>query len=307
MQKLALVIMAAGMGSRYGGLKQMEPVGPNGEMILDYSIYDALRAGFEKIVFVIKESIAADFKAQIGRKVESRCEVAYVYQDVHQVPTGFQIPAGRVKPWGTGHAVLAAKTAVDGPLAVINADDFYGRDSFRVLGEFLKAAQDRDDVYDYAMAGFKIENTLSAHGHVARGLCQVDAGGNLVHIKERTRVEKSAGGAKFSEDGGQTWTEIPAGSFVSLNTWGFTPSILDELARRFPAFLATAPNLEKAEFFLPDVVGSLLQAGKARVKVLPTDERWVGVTYREDKPVVQDYIANLVAQGRYPQKLWEAQ
>ena len=305
MRKPTLIIMAAGMGSRYGGLKQMDPVGPNGELILDYSIYDALQVGFEKVVFVIKESIKADFKAKIGNNIEKQCEVAYVFQDVSQVPTDFQIPTNRVKPWGTGHAVLTCKPVVDSPLAVINADDFYGRDSFRVLQNFLAAAHDQHSVYSYAMVGFKIENTLTDHGHVARGVCEVDPHGDLRHIKERTHIEKSKNGARFTEDDGVSWTEIQAGSFVSLNTWGFTPSIFDVLERAFPIFLQTAQNLENTEFFLPDVVGDLLTAGTARVKVLPTEERWVGVTYQADKPVVEQYIAGLIQAGLYPDKLWE--
>lgn len=305
MNKPTLIIMAAGMGSRYGGLKQMDPVGPNGELILDYSIYDALQVGFEKVVFVIKELIEADFKAKIGHKIEGQCEVDYVMQDVSQVPPGYKVPTNRVKPWGTGHAVLICKPVVNNPLAVINADDFYGRDLFRVLQKFLATAQDQNGVYSFAMVGFKIENTLTEHGHVARGVCEVDPNGDLRHIKERTHIEKSKNGAKFIEDDGISWTEIPSGSFVSLNTWGFTPNIFDELERAFPIFLQTAQNLEKAEFFLPDIVGDLLKAGTARVKVLPTEERWVGVTYQADKPVVEQYIAGLIHSGLYPDKLWE--
>ena len=304
MQKPTLIIMAAGMGSRYGGLKQMDPVGPNGELILDYSIYDALQAGFGKVVFVIKQSIEADFKEKIGKKIENYCDLAYVLQDISQVPSGFQVPQNRVKPWGTGHAVLACKPVVDSSLAVINADDFYGRQSFRVLHNFLATAQDQQGVYNYAMVGFKIENTLTEHGHVARGVCEVDPEGNLLHIKERTHIEKSKNGAKFTDDEGDTWTEIPAGSFVSLNTWGFTVSIFEELESLFPIFLQNAQNLEKSEFFLPDVVGDLLKAGRARVKVLPTEERWVGVTYQADKPVVEQYIAELIRAGLYPERLW---
>lgn len=305
MKKPTLVIMAAGMGSRYGGLKQIDPVGPNGELILDYSVYDALHVGFDKVVFVIKESIEADFKAKIGHKIERQCEVAYVFQDVSQVPNGFQVPSSRVKPWGTGHAVLTCKPVVDSPLAVINADDFYGRDSFRVLLNFLSAAQDQNSLYSYAMVGFKIENTLTDHGHVARGVCEVDSNGDLRHIKERTHIEKSKNGARFTEDDGVSWTEIPAGSFVSLNSWGFTPSILDALEQAFPIFLQSAQNLDRAEFFLPDVVGDLLKADSARVKVLPTEERWVGVTYQADKPVVEQYIGDLINSGLYPDNLWE--
>jgi hypothetical protein len=304
MHKPTLIIMAAGMGSRYGGLKQMDPVGPNGELILDYSIYDALQANFGKVVFVIKESIETIFKEKIGKKIEAHCEVAYVFQDVSQVPVGSYIPTNRVKPWGTGHAVLACKPVIDSPVAVINADDFYGRQSFLVLQNYLATAQDQEGVYNYAMVGFKIENTLTEHGHVARGVCEVDPDGNLLHIKERTHIVKSKNGAKYTEDEGNTWTEIPAGSFVSLNTWGFTMSIFDELETLFPIFLQNIQNLEKSEFFLPDVVGDLLRVGSARVKVLPTEERWVGVTYQADKPVVQQYIAGLIQAGLYPEKLW---
>lgn len=301
-----LVIMAAGMGSRYGGLKQMDPVGSNGELIIDFSIYDALKAGFKKIVFIIKKEIEEDFKEVIGDRISKLCEVDYVYQDLNNLPEGFTKPADRVKPWGTGHAILSCLGTVDGPFAVINADDYYGSHAFQVIYDYLKDAQD-DDKYRYVMVGYMLENTLTDNGHVARGVCSTDAEGYLTGIKERTRIEKKDGGAAYTEDDGATWTTIPAGSTVSMNMWGFTESILPELNNRFAAFLEA--NMEKnplkCEYFLPDVVGSLLGEDKATVKVLKSADRWYGVTYKADKPVVVAAIQKLKDEGRYPENLWE--
>lgn len=301
-----LVIMAAGMGSRYGGLKQMDPVGSNGELIIDFSIYDALKAGFKKIVFIIKKEIEADFKEVIGDRISKQCEVAYVYQDLNNLPEGFEKPADRVKPWGTGHAILSCQGVVDGPFAVINADDYYGSHAFQVIYDYLKDAQD-DDKYRYVMVGYMLENTLTDNGHVARGVCSTDDAGYLTGIKERTRIEKKDGGAAYTEDDGATWTMIPAGSTVSMNMWGFTESILPELNNRFAAFLEEnlPKNPLKCEYFLPDVVGALLKEDKATVKVLKSADRWYGVTYKADKPVVVEAIKKLKDEGRYPEKLWE--
>lgn len=301
-----LVIMAAGMGSRYGGLKQIDPVGSNGELIIDFSIYDALKAGFKKIVFIIKKEIEADFKEVIGDRISKQCEVAYVYQDLNNLPKGFEKPADRVKPWGTGHAILSCQGVVDGPFAVINADDYYGSHAFQVIYDYLKDAQD-DDKYRYVMVGYMLENTLTDNGHVARGVCSTDNAGYLTGIKERTRIEKKDGGAAYTEDDGATWTMIPAGSTVSMNMWGFTESILPELNNRFAAFLEEnlPQNPLKCEYFLPDVVGTLLKEDKATVKVLKSADRWYGVTYKADKPVVVAAIQKLKDEGRYPEKLWE--
>jgi len=300
-----LVVMAAGIGSRYGGLKQIEPVGPGGEIIMDYSIYDALRAGFEKVVFVLSRDIEDEFRQEIGERISERVETACVFQELTDLPAGFGVPPGRKKPWGTGHAVLAAAPAVDGPFGVINADDFYGAASFRALGEFLKTAEDSGGIYDYCMVGFVLWNTLSDHGHVARGVCSAGAGGMLREIHERTRIEKFGEAVKYTEDGGETWVELPREATVSMNAWGFTPSFFGELGARFPRFLEASIEDPKAEFFVPEVVGELIREGEARVRVLPTAERWFGVTYRQDMPVVRKAVRELVAGGVYPRKLWD--
>lgn len=305
MIKPALVIMAAGMGSRYGGLKQIEPVGPNGEIILDYSIHDAMKAGFGKIVFVIKKEIEDTFRDAIGKRIEKLIDVEYAFQGLDDVPEGYMVPAERIKPWGTGHAVMSSRNVVDTPFAVINADDFYGATSFQVLSDYLCKARDDKDKYQYCMVGFVLENTLTENGHVARGVCTVDSQGYLQGICERTKIVKFGAETKYTEDG-DNWVTIPQGSIVSMNTWGFTPSMFKELEARFPKFLEeNKNNILKAEYFLPSVVDSLIAEGKATVKVLPSHERWYGVTYKEDKPVVKEAINELVKKGVYPQCLRE--
>ncbi len=305
MAKPTLVVMAAGIGSRYGGLKQVDPIGPHGELIIDYSIYDALQVGFGQVVFVVKKDIEEAFRERVGRPLEKRCDTRYVFQELEDLPPGYKVPPNRQKPWGTAHATFSARKAVQTPFAVINADDFYGRSSFQILRGYLERAQDRDGVYDYCMVGFVLENTLTEHGYVARGVCTVDPAGYLAEIRERTRIEKLGHVAKYTEDGAN-WVEIPKGTSVSMNLWGFTPSIFSELEIRFSPFLqANSGNLEKAEYFLPDVVGALLKEGKARVQVLPTKERWFGVTYQQDKLTVKQAIADLIRQGVYPENLWE--
>jgi NDP-sugar pyrophosphorylase family protein len=301
-----LIIMAAGIGSRYGGLKQVDPIGPNGEIIIDYSVYDALRAGFDKIVFVIRQELEEAFREKIGRQVEQRVQTAYVFQDVSDVPPGIHIPPERSKPWGTAHAVLSCKDVVSAPFAVINADDFYGRQAFEALSGYLSQAQDGPQGYDYCMAGYVLRNTLSEFGSVARGVCTIDSSGYLVAVNERTKIERDGSDARYSEDG-QHWTRLPGDAIVSMNCWGFTPSFFAELEAEFPRFFQrSADNLLKAEFFLPDVVNSLLQAGKARVRVLPVAERWFGVTNKADRPVVQAALRELVENGVYPRDLWAA-
>ena len=301
----ALVIMAAGMGSRYGGLKQIDPVGPNGEIIMEYSIYDAIRAGFNKVVFIIKKEIEDTFREVVGKKIEGIIDVEYVYQKVDNLPQGFSVPEGRVKPWGTGHAVLSAKDAVKTPFAVINADDFYGAETYKLLNGFLTNNQDSNNKYKYCMVGFVIENTLTENGHVARGVCNVDSQGNLIDIHERTKIVKFGDDTKYTEDD-TNWIKIPEKSIVSMNTWGFNPSILQELEERFPEFLrSNKDNLLKAEYFLPTVVDSLIKEGKADVKVLSTADKWYGVTYQEDKPVVKKSISDMVSEHKYPNRLWE--
>jgi len=304
MPKPILVVMAAGIGNRYGGLKQIDPVGPNGEIIIDYSIYDALRAGFGSVVFVIKKDIELAFRERVGRTIEKQCETTYVFQRLDDLPADFQVPPGRQKPWGTGHATLSCRHVVHSPFAVINADDFYGRSSYQTLCDYLENAQDRNGVYDCCMIGYVLGNTLTDHGHVARGVCAVDEDGFLVDVREHTHIERFGEIVKHTEDG-ETWVEISAESVVSLNIWGFTSTLFSELKTRFSRFLhKNSDNLQKAEFFLPDVVGDLVQEGKARVQVLPTDEGWVGVTYQQDQPRVKRAIRDLIRRGVYPEKLW---
>lgn len=306
MASLTLLVMAAGIGSRYGGLKQIDPVGPSGEIVVDYSVYDALRAGFDRVVFVIRREIEDAFRERIGRTVESRVETAYVLQELDRLPAGFSLPAGRTKPWGTGHAILCARDSVATPFAAINADDFYGPSAFAALAGHLRRAADSGGIYDYAMVGYILENTLSEHGHVARGVCQAGADGCLFDIRERERVRRFPDGVRFAGEGGD-WIGIPAGSVVSMNVWGFTPSLFGELESRFPVFLREkAADILKAEFLIPEVVGSLVREGKARVRVLPTAEKWFGVTYPEDRPRVQAAIREIIARGVYPENLWES-
>ena len=300
-----LVVMAAGMGSRYGGLKQIEPVGLNGEIIIDYSVFDALRAGFGRVVFLIRQDIEAAFHDKIGRVVEKRVDTCYVLQRLENLPAGYTVPADRKKPWGTGHAVLSCQDVVHTPFAVINADDFYGATAFQALAQYLRQAQDRDGVYNYGMVGYALRNTLSEYGHVARGVCEVTPDGFLVDVRERTHIERLADGIKYTENG-TDWVMLSPESIVSLNTWGFTLSIFQELEARFPVFLQkNAAHLTQVEYFLPDVVGDVVKEGQARVKVLPTTEKWYGFTYQEDRPRVQAAIREMIRQGVYPEKLWE--
>ncbi len=300
-----LVIMAAGMGSRYGGLKQIDPVDEQGHIIMDFSIYDAVRAGFEKVVFVIKEENEADFRASIGDRMEKQIEVAYAFQKLSDLPDGFRVPEGRVKPFGTGQAVLSAIDLIDGPFVVINADDYYGSKAYQMMYQYLTGHTD-DEKYRYAMVGYILENTLTENGHVARGICSVDENGLLKEIHERTRIERRDGGAAYTEDEGVTWTEIPGGSLVSMNMWGFQRSMMEELKKGFPVFLQDQleKNPLKCEYFLPFAVDELVQKGKATVEVLKTDDRWYGVTYKQDKPVVVEAIRRMKQQGLYPEKLW---
>ena len=302
MKDITLVIMAAGMGSRYGGLKQIDPVGDNGEIILDYSVYDAIEAGFDKVIFVIKHEIEEDFKAIMQGKFEDKIKVDYAYQNISNLPEGYTAPEGRVKPWGTGHAVLACEGMIDGPFAVINADDYYGKETFSLIYNELKNTKADNE---FCMVGFKVENTLTENGHVARGVCQTNADGYLTDIVERTKIAIREGKIMFTEDDGESWTELQRGSTVSMNCWGFSNMMLTELKARFAAFLdRNKDNMLKCEYFLPFVVDELLKEGKVSVKVLDTTEKWYGVTYKEDKQAVVDALRNKVAQGVYPEKLW---
>jgi len=304
MKKPVLAVMAAGMGSRYKGLKQIDPLGKNGEIILDFSLYDALQAGFEKVVFIIKEEMEDSFRKAIGDKVSEHMEVVYAYQGLDDLPSGYSVPEGRVKPWGTGHAVLACRHVIDGPFAVINADDYYGRNAFRLIYDFLTSNSD-DEKYRYAMVGYILENTITEFGHVSRGVCSISSDGYLRQIDERTHIEKMDGIIQYTDDG-INWETIPPSSIVSMNFWGFTPGFMSELERRFPLFLDSAlkENPLKGEYFLPGVVDSLLKENKATVKVLHTPDKWYGVTYREDKPYVSAALIKMQEDGVYPEKMW---
>lgn len=302
MQKPALVVMAAGMGSRYGGPKQIDPLGKHGEIIMDYSLYDAMRAGFEKVVFIINHSIEKDFYEVVGRRAEKHLEVHYVFQQPNScLPEGFFVPEERVKPWGTAHAILCCRDVVREPFAAINADDYYGRRAFTVLYDYLKTSCDGAK-YDFSMVGYHAGNTLSENGHVARGVCTVSPRGELVDIVERLRIVSTPEGPAYTEDDGKTFVHFPADNLVSMNFFGFTPSIFGELTARFPEFLKkeVAANPLKAEFLIPQEVGGLLRAGKASVRVLSSPDRWYGVTYKEDKPEVQKALNAMVEAGLYP-------
>lgn len=305
-QKPVLVIMAAGMGSRYGGLKQIDPVDRDGDLIIDFSIFDAIEAGFEKVVFIIKKAIEKDFKEHIGYRMEKHIQVEYVYQENDKLPEGYEVPEGRVKPWGTGHAILCCKDVVDGPFAVINADDFYGKSAFKAIYAQLSSHGD-EEKYQYTMVGYELYNTLTENGHVARGVCSMDENRKLMDIHERTRIEKHGEKAEFTEDDGATWEFLPPGTVVSMNMWGFTPSILKELEKRFVPFLEKnlPVNPVKCEYFLPFVVDELLKEEKAEVTVLKSADRWYGVTYKEDKQMVMDALQGMKDRGMYPEQLWE--
>ena len=306
-KKPVLVVMAAGMGSRYGGLKQIDPVGSQGEAILDYSLYDAYEAGFRTAVIVIKEAIREDFMATVGKRLE-KCplEIRYAYQEITKIPEGFSIPEGRVKPWGTGHAIMCARDAVDGaPFAAINSDDYYGKEAYPNLHHFLENAQDTDK-YAYCMVAYNMGNTVTENGSVARGICVTDANGFLTSVTERTQIEQYEGGIHYIGDDGETWVDVSADTPVSMNMWGFTGSFMEELNTNFPLFLANdvPKNPLKAEMFLPTVISRLISAGKATVKMLRTADKWYGVTYAADKPNVIAALRALTAEGKYPDGLW---
>ena len=305
-KKPVLVVMAAGMGSRYGGLKQIDPVGSCGEAILDYSVYDAHEAGFETVVIIIKEAIKKDFMETVGARLEKApVEIRYAYQELDKLPQGYTVPEGRTKPWGTSHAVLCAREAIDGaPFAVINADDYYGKSAFRVMYQALCNARDGEK-YDYCMVGYEVGKTVTEHGSVARGVCYADENGYLTEVVERTRIEKYDGGIHYTEDG-ENWVDLTEDTIVSMNMWGFTPNFLQEIANGFAAFLdkALVENPMKGEYFLPFVVQTLLTAGEATVKVLTSPDKWYGVTYAADKPVVVGALRDMTARGMYPDGLW---
>ena len=305
MKKPVLVVMAAGMGSRYGGMKQIDPVGPNGQVIVDYSIYDAHRAGFDTVIFIIKHEIEDAFKAAIGDRLSRVMDVKYAFQQLEELPAGFSVPEGRVKPWGTCHAVLAAKDLIDGPFAVINADDYYGPEAFQVMYDYLSTHED-GAFYDYCMVSYLLQNTVSENGSVARGVCVTNPDGTLHSVTERTRIETYENGVHYTEDGGASWIDLPGETPVSMNLWGFGRSFLVEAEQRFAGWLTEnlPKNPLKCEYFLPLVVTELIEENKAKIRVLRSTDKWYGVTYREDKPLVVQAIARKTAEGQYPEDLW---
>ncbi len=301
--KPTLVVLAAGMGSRYGGLKQVDPVGPSGEAILDYSVFDAIRGGFGKIVFIIRKDFEAEFKEKVGKKYEGLVPVDYCYQDLNDLPAPYTFPEGRTKPWGTAHAVRAARDVVKEPFAVINADDFYGRDAFAQLGKALsEAGETADDKLHFFMAAYRLDLTLSENGSVARGVCDISADGKLTGVTEMTKLVK-VGDVAENQENPDAPTQVPLDARVSMNCWGFVPQLFAELESRFAAFLAARGTEMKSEWYIPFVVDELIKEGKADCTVLPTDARWFGVTYREDKPAVMAEIKKLVDAGEYPANL----
>lgn len=299
--KPTLFVLAAGMGSRYGGLKQLDGLGPNGETIMDYSIFDAIRGGFGKVVFVIRRDFEQDFREKILPKYEHKIEVELVFQSLDALPEGFTCPADRVKPWGTNHAVLMGKDAIKEPFAVINADDFYGRDSFAVLGKALTELTGKKN--DYCMVGFRVGNTLSESGTVARGICSTNEEGYLTSVVERTQIQRVDGTVCYKDENDQ-WVGVDDNTPVSMNMWGFTPDYFEYSEEQFKTFLTENSGNIKAEYFIPLVVNNLINSGTARVKVLDTTSKWFGVTYAADRQGVVDKIAELVAAGEYPEKLF---
>lgn len=306
MNKPVLVVLAARMGSRYGGLKQMDSVAGHGQSIIDYSIYDARRAGFEKVIFVIKRALEEDFRRLVGDRIARGIQVEYAFQELDDLPAGYAVPAGRKKPWGTTHAVLAARDLIHGPFAVINSDDYYGPEAFRLIYDFLSTQDEAAVPQRYAMVSYLLGNTVTDNGSVARGVCRVGEDGLLREVVEHTRIEKDGSDARSTLDGGETWVPLPGSTPVSMNFWGFQRSFVDEGEARFPEFLdrILAENPEKGEFYLPLLVSRLIGEGKAQVQVLPSEDKWYGVTYREDKPGVVAALADMTARGLYPENLW---
>jgi len=295
-----LVIMAAGVGSRYGGLKQIDQFGPSGETMIDYSCHDAIRAGFGKIVFLIRRDIEQPFKLMVGRNVSRYVDVEYAYQDLSDLPDGFSVPEGRKKPWGTGHAILACRNMVKEPFGVVNADDFYGPEAYQVLAEQLRQTDQESD--EFCMVAYVLRNTLSDKGTVTRGVCKIESD-KLVQVTERHKIEARNGKARYLENG--AWNELTGDESASMNMWGFTPKVFDRLLNRFPAFLEDASDNEKAEFLIPSLVDNFIQSGEATVRALHTDAQWLGITYPEDKEIVSAGLHSLVEEGMYQKQVWE--
>ena len=305
-EKPTLIIMAAGMGSRYGGLKQVDRITDTGEIILDFSLYDAMMAGFERVVFVIKEEHRELFRELVDERAGRYMQVEYAYQKLDDIPEGFEIPEGREKPWGTGHAVLACRHLINGPFAVINADDYYGAGGFSDIYEYLTGNRDGEK-YSYCMVGYKLENTVTENGHVARGVCDIDENGYLKQVTERTKIMRKEQGISYSEDDGRTWVKLPDDTVVSMNFWGFSHSMMEELEKGMPEFLDTAlkNNPIKGEYYLPAAADRLIREGKATVKVLTSHDKWYGVTYKQDREDVKNALESMKDKGFYPEKLWK--
>lgn len=309
MKKPILVVMAAGMGSRYGGLKQIDPIDEYGNIIIDFSIYDAIKSGFEKIIFIIKKQDEKEFKEVIGNRMAKIIDVDYAYQELCNLPKGYKAPPDRTKPWGTGHAILSCLGKIDVPFLAINADDYYGTHAFKMAYDFLSEKmqnENKPNISSFVMIGYELENTLTENGHVARGVCELDSNGYLSEINERTHIEKREDGAFYTEDDGKTFIKIPKNSTVSMNMWGFTPSILEELDNKFAKFLDKnlSENPLKCEYFLPFVVDDMLREKKATIKVIKSPDKWYGVTYRKDKQTVVDAVKELKKNNIYPENLW---
>ena len=305
-EKPTLIIMAAGMGSRYGGLKQVDRITDTGEIILDFSLYDAMMAGFERVVFVIKEEHRELFRELVDERAGRYMQVEYAYQKLDDIPEGFEIPEGREKPWGTGHAVLACRHLINGPFAVINADDYYGAGGFSDIYEYLTGNRDGEK-YSYCMVGYKLENTVTENGHVARGVCDIDENGYLKQVTERTKIMRKEQGISYTEDDGRTWVKLPDDTVVSMNFWGFSHSMMEELEKGMPEFLDTAlkNNPIKGEYYLPAAADRLIREGKATVKVLTSHDKWYGVTYKQDREDVKNALESMKDKGFYPEKLWK--
>ena len=305
MEKPVLVVLAAGLGSRYGGLKQMDSMGGHGQSIIDYSIYDARRAGFETVVFVINRELEADFRETVGNRISRGMEVRYAFQELEDLPKGCRVPFGRKKPWGTTHAVMAARDLIKGPFAVINADDYYGPEAFRVIYDYLAHHRDRPDCFQYAMVGYHLGKTVTEHGGVTRGICHLNQDGLLEEVEERKGIEKDGDGGRYAAEDG-SWVHLEGKTLVSMNFWGFQRSFLDEATARFPLFLDRILDQDPiaGECYLPMLVTDMLSRGRAQVRMLSTADKWYGVTYREDKPAVVAALREKTEQGLYPENLW---